>query len=120
LAQIPRDKGREAVQRRLAVLLEPEDPPEAAFGTASWPQTALPDPGQVADLLGGLACGADHAPHIARGVLSQIQFRPPQGRDLGPHRATLAARILGTDCRGAQGLPPDERAELARIAAGED
>jgi uncharacterized protein YjbI with pentapeptide repeats len=120
LAEIPTGARREAARQRLAVLLEPRDLPQAERAAASWPQTIPRAPGRVADLLGGLACGGEHAPHMARSVFAQIELPPPDGRDLGPHRATLAARMLGGDCPGAQALPPYERAELARIAAGQD
>ena len=68
--------------------------------------------------LGDLACDASQAPHLARGVLHQIWFTPPSGRDLGPHRVALAARIASEACPGANGLSEYERARLREIAAG--
>ncbi len=120
LLQIPHGARRNSAQRRLSVLLEPKVWEETEGATGSLTPTDTVNPSRVADLLGRLACGAEHPPHMARGVIAQIGAQPPHGRDLGPHRATLAARMLSPDCPGAQGLRPEERAQLARIAAGQN
>jgi hypothetical protein len=119
LAEIQGGRVRDGAQHRLAVLLAPPpDPPEAVATAAAWRAAPVPDPARIVQRLGDLACDASQAPHLAQGVLWQIWFAPPYGRDLGPHRAALAARIAGDACPGANGLPEWARARLREIAAG--
>jgi uncharacterized protein YjbI with pentapeptide repeats len=126
LASIPeREDRRSQARARFSILLAPNDPPEAELAATSWSQAATPDAARVAHVLGSIACHPDHAPHYARGVFSQMPstsplVRPPYVRDLGPHWATLAARILGNQCPGAQGLTVYARSQIARIAASLD
>ena len=105
--------------RLLAVLTAPQAPDGAEAEGGAWHKHPTPAPEAVANRLGALACGADHAPHIARGVLWQIEI---EGRDdprkLDDQRRHLAARMLSDDCLGARGLDADERTTLTDIAAG--
>lgn len=124
LASMPnetfREPFRENARSRLAILLAraADDPPEVATTRATWEAAPAPDAGRVAAALGDLACAADNAPFVARGVLWQIWSLPPGGRDLREHRASLADRLRKEDCVGARGLSESERARLAAIAAG--
>ncbi|MCA3323339.1 MAG: pentapeptide repeat-containing protein [Roseomonas sp.] len=113
---IPAGSRRDAAQRRLAVLTAVSAPAGAETAQGVWNTRPTPEPEAVAKRLGDLACGTDHAPHIARGILVQIRQEEP--RNLGAHRQTLAARMLGDDCPGARGLTEDERSHLTNIAAG--
>jgi hypothetical protein len=137
---IPAGQPRERAAQRLSVLTAPQAPDDAEAEGDTWDKHPAPAPEAVANRLGALACGADHAPHIARGILPQISSRAePRGilsqifrgispqivsrvetRGLGTQGRTLAERMLGDDCPGAKGLTNDERATLAAIAAGRD
>ncbi len=68
----------------------------------------------VAKRLGDLACDADEAPHVARGIQRQIVGY--NRRELGAERGNLARRMLGPDCAGARGLTEAERAKLSQLA----
>ena len=113
---IPAGRWRDVAQQRLAVLTAEDQPAGAETAQSIWQNHHTPQPAAVAKRLGDLACGTDHAPHIARSILGQIGREQP--RNLGTQRATLAARMLNADCPGAKGMTTDERAELSAIAAG--
>ncbi|MGK7860984.1 pentapeptide repeat-containing protein [Falsiroseomonas sp. E2-1-a4] len=116
VAVIPSGLYRTEAEGRLQVLVDAGEP-EGVITASAWRARTPPDSAQLADRLGSLACEAEWAPHVARGILRQLGDR----RDsLGPGRAELAARIAGPDCAGARGLSDDERADLARIAASQD
>ena len=114
---MPAGEVRERAKRRLSVLTAPQTPNGAEAEGGAWHKHPAPAPEAVANRLGALACGADHAPHIARGILRQIG-RDDDDRKLGEYRRSLAARMLSDDCLGARGLREDERARLTDIAAG--
>ena len=114
---IPAGAHRERAAERLAVLTAPQPPDDAEVEGGTWHRRPAPAPDAVAKRLGALACGADHAPHIARGIFLQIRDRNDP-RELITHRQTLAARMLSDDCAGARGLEADERARLTAIEAG--
>jgi hypothetical protein len=116
---IPAGQRRERAAQQLSVLTAPQAPAGAEAEGGTWHKHPAPAPEAVAKRLGALACGADHAPHIARGILRQIWVRDDP-RKLGTHRQTLAARMLSDDCAGARGLDADERAILTDIAAARD
>jgi uncharacterized protein YjbI with pentapeptide repeats len=105
---------------QLAVLLFPNDPPGAEEARKAWEGHPRPDPAAIVHLLGDLACDTKQAPYVAKGILRQI-LRDPDAldfRDIGPHRVTLAARMVNSEtCPGARGLADDERALLAEIIA---
>jgi hypothetical protein len=111
---IPAGRWRDAAQQRLAVLTANNPPEGAETARGNWDRHPAPQPEAVAKWLGDLACGPDHAPHIALGILGQIWREDP--RNLGTQRQTLAAGMLGDDCPGAKGLDADERALLTSIA----
>jgi len=113
---IPAGQRRDAAQRRLAVLTTENGPAGAETPQGVWNTHPTPQPEAVARRLGDLACGTDHAPHIARGISWQMRREEP--RNLGAQRQTLAARMLGADCLGARGLDARARAALSDIAAG--
>ena len=115
---IPAGSRRDAAQQRFAVLKANNPPEGAETARGNWDRHPAPQPVAVAKLLGDLACGPDHAPHIARRILRQILFEQP--RNLGTQRQTLAARMLSADCPGARGLDADARVTLAAITAGRD
>ena len=126
---IPEGDRRDAARERLAMLTAEDQPAGAETTQGTWRNHPTPLPEAVAKRLGDLACGPDHAPHIARGILRQIrleergnlwQVRREEPRNLGAQRQTLAARMLGDDCPGAKGLDADERARLTSIAAGRE
>jgi hypothetical protein len=101
------------------VLTAPRAPARAEAEGGTWHKqaAAAPAPKAVANRLGRLACRDDDAPHIARGILRQIEDRDDD-RKLGEHRRSLATRMLGDDCLGARGLREFERARLTYIANG--
>ncbi|MFM7420344.1 MAG: hypothetical protein ACKO54_11700, partial [Alphaproteobacteria bacterium] len=111
---IPAGWRRDEAQQSLAVLTIKDEPAGAETARGTWHNHPPPQPEAVAKRLGDLACGARDAPHIARGILRQIERGAP--RNLGAQRQTLAARMLGDDCPGANGLHADERALLTSIA----
>lgn len=113
---IPAGERRDAAQQRLAVLTANDQPAGAETAQGTWRNHPPPQPEAVAQRLGDLACGPDHAPYIARSTLGQIWREEP--RNLGTQRQTLAARILSDDCPGARGLTEDQRGFLTDIAAG--
>lgn len=113
---IPEGDRRDAARERLAVLTANNQPAGAETAQGIWHNHPPPQPEAVAKRLGDLACGPDHAPHIARGILFQIGNVDP--RNLGTQRQTLATRMLGNDCPGARGLTEYERGLLPDIAAG--
>jgi len=115
IKSIPAGWRRDAAQQRLAVLTAGTEPAGAETPQGAWKIRPTPEPEAVAKRLGDLACGTDHAPHIARGILRQIR---EDWRNLGAQRQTLAARMLADDCPGARGLDARERAELSAIAEG--
>ncbi|MCA3350866.1 MAG: pentapeptide repeat-containing protein [Roseomonas sp.] len=112
---IPAGEVRDAARQSLAVLTAYNAPEGAETALGHWDRHPAPQPAAVARRLGDLACGTDHAPHIARGILRQIW---EDWRNLGSHRQTLAARIAGDDCPGARGLTGLQRGLLTDIAAG--
>jgi hypothetical protein len=118
---MPAGQRRERAERRLSVLTAPQAPDGAEAEGGAWHKqaAAAPAPEAVANRLGALACRADHAPHVARRILRQIEGRGDP-RKLGTQRQTLATRMLSDDCLGARGLEADERARLTAIAAGHD
>jgi len=116
---IPAGQLRENAAQRLSVLTAPQAPDDAEAEGGAWAKHPAPAPEAVANRLGALACGADHAPHIARGILRQIRSRDDH-RKLDDQRRHLAARMLSDDCLGARGLGHYERATLTNIAAGRD
>ncbi|MCA3282929.1 MAG: pentapeptide repeat-containing protein [Roseomonas sp.] len=119
LDAIPEGAYRAAAEQRLSVLTAPQPPDDAEAEGGAWHKHPTPAPEDVANRLGALACGANHAPHIARGILRQIG-RDDGDRKLGEYRRSLAARMLSDDCLGARGLGEFERARLTAIAAGHD
>jgi uncharacterized protein YjbI with pentapeptide repeats len=114
---IPAGRRREDAAQRLSLLTAPQPPDGAVAEGGAWDKHPTPAPEAVANRLGALACRADHAPHIARGILRQIEGRDDD-RKLGTQRQTLADRMLSADCQGATGLNERERATLTAIAAG--
>lgn len=118
LAEVPDGPRRSAAYKGLAVLLAPNDPSDAAKTRKIWNTHPQPDPALLAQQLGDLACDAEQAPYVARGILRQISHSDLRG--LGPYRATLAARMANDQvCLGASGLSDDERTLLAKMAAGQ-
>jgi hypothetical protein len=115
---IPEGGRRDAAQQRLAVLTAEDQPAGAETAQGIWRNHPPPQPEAVAKRLGDLACGARHAPHIARRILDHIWLE--QYRNLGTQRQTLAARMLNADCPGAKDLAEDLRSRLRDIAAGRD
>ena len=113
---IPAGQRRDAALQSLAVLTADKAPAGAETEEGAWNTHPTPLPEAVAKGLGDLACGPDHAPHIARGILWQISFE--EARNLGTQRQTLAARMLSADCPGAKDLAEDLRSRLRDIAAG--
>ena len=113
---IPAGQRRDAALQSLAVLTADKAPAGAETEEGAWNTHPTPLPEAVAKGLGDLACGPDHAPHIARGILWQISFE--EARNLGTQRQTLAARMLSADCPGAKDLAEGERSRLRDIAAG--
>ena len=113
---IPAGQRRDAALQSLAVLTADKAPAGAETEEGAWNTHPTPLPEAVAKGLGDLACGPDHAPHIARGILWQISFE--EARNLGTQRQTLAARMLSADCPGAKDLAEDPRSRLRDIAAG--
>lgn len=118
LESIPAHRRGAASERFLALLQE--EMPTPAEAQRFWDRHPTPDPERVTFRLGSLACYAEAAPHVARGLLRQIKELPPFGRTLGNHRAALAERLAGANCPGAHGLTEAERARLIAIAAGRD
>jgi uncharacterized protein YjbI with pentapeptide repeats len=121
LDAIPAGRRREDAAQRLSVLTAPQAPDGAEAEGGAWHKqaAAAPAPEAVANRLGALACRADHAPHVARRILRQIEGRGDP-RKLGTQRQTLATRMLSDDCLGARGLGADDRGLLIRIAAGRE
>ncbi|MCA3360600.1 MAG: pentapeptide repeat-containing protein, partial [Roseomonas sp.] len=113
---IPSGQQRDAALQSLAVLTANNQPAGAETAQGTWRNHPPPQPEAVAKRLGELACGPDHAPHIARGIWWQILREEP--RNLGTQRQTLAERMLGDDCPGARGLTEDQRGLLTAIAEG--
>jgi uncharacterized protein YjbI with pentapeptide repeats len=113
---IPAGRRREDAAQRLSVLTAPQTPDGAEAEDGAWRNHPPPQPEAVAQRLGDLACGADHAPHIARGIERQIWNEEP--RNLGTQRQILAARMLNADCPGAKDLTEILRSRLRDIAAG--
>ena len=111
---IPAGQRRDAARRSLAVLTADKAPEGAEAEEGAWNTHPTPLPEAVAKRLGDLACRPDHAPRIARMILEQIRYG--EIRDLGDHVETIATRMLGVDCPGANGLHADERALLTSIA----
>ena len=116
---IPEGERRDAARERLAVLTAEDQHAGAETAQGTWRNHPPPPPEAVAKRLGDLACGARHAPHIARGIFRQIR-RDDDPRELSTHRQTLADRMLSADCQGATSLNERERATLTDIAAGRD
>ncbi|MFN6251144.1 MAG: pentapeptide repeat-containing protein [Acetobacteraceae bacterium] len=114
IKSIPAGERRDAARRSLAVLTADKAPAGAETEEGGWNTHPTPLPEAVAKRLGDLACRPDHAPRIARMILEQIQYG--EIRDLGDHVETIATRMLGNDCTGANGLRADERALLTSIA----
>ncbi|MCA3311894.1 MAG: pentapeptide repeat-containing protein [Roseomonas sp.] len=113
---IPEGELRDAAQERLAVLTANDQHAGAETAQSIWQNHHTPQPEAVAQRLGELACGPDHAPHIARGIWRQIFREEP--RNLGTQRQTLATRMLSADCPGAKDLAEDLRSRLRDITAG--
>jgi uncharacterized protein YjbI with pentapeptide repeats len=113
---IPDERRRDAAQQRLAVLTANNPPEGAETARDNWDRHPAPQPEAVAQRLGDLACGTDHAPLIARGIWRQIWNEEP--RNLGTQRQILAARMLNADCPGAKDLTEILRSRLRDIAAG--
>ncbi len=109
-------QNRLAVNERFTVLTASEPPEGAEAEEGAWNNHPSPLPEAVAQRLGDLACGPDHAPHIARGILWQIEWE--EYRNLGTQRQTLAARMLSADCPGAKDLTERQLSLLRDIAAG--
>ena len=105
-------------RERLAILTANNQPAGAETAQSTWRNHPPPPPEAVAKRLGDLACGPDHAPHIARGIWRQILREQP--RNLGTQRQTLAARMLSDDCPGAKDLAEDLRSRLRDITAGRE
>lgn len=116
IKSIPAGERRDAARRSLAVLTADKAPAGAETEEGAWNTHPTPLPEAVAKRLGDLACRPDHAPRIARMILEQIRYG--EIRDLGDHVETIATRMLGDDCPGANGLEAFERATLTNIAAG--
>jgi hypothetical protein len=116
---IPAGEHREYAAQKLSVLTAPQAPDDAEAEGGAWHAHPTPAPEAGANRLGALACRADHAPHIARRILWQIEGRDDD-RKLGTQRQTLAHRMLSDDCLGARGLDADERATLTAISEGRD
>ncbi|MFN7308971.1 MAG: pentapeptide repeat-containing protein, partial [Acetobacteraceae bacterium] len=114
IKSIPAGERRDAARRSLAVLTADKAPAGAETEKGAWNTHPTPLSEAVAKRLGDLACRPDHAPRIARMILEQIQYG--EIRDLGDHVETIATRMLGDDCPGANGLRADERALLTSIA----
>jgi hypothetical protein len=115
---IPNGFWRNQARGLLAALTADNAPEGAETARGNWDSHPAPQPEAVAKRLGDLACGTDHAPHIARGILRQIWREEP--RNLGTQRQTLAAHMLSADCPGAKDLTEDQRSRLRDIAAGRD
>jgi uncharacterized protein YjbI with pentapeptide repeats len=115
---IPNGFWRNQARGLLAALTADNAPEGAETARGNWDSHPAPQPEAVAKRLGDLACGTDHAPHIARGILRQIWREEP--RNLGTQRQTLAAHMLSADCPGAKDLTGGERSRLRAIAAGRD
>jgi hypothetical protein len=113
---IPAGQRRDAARQSLAVLTSDKAPEGAEAVEGAWNTHPTPLSEAVAKRLGDLACRPDHAPRIARMILEQIRYG--EIRDLGDHVETIATRMLGDDCPGANGLEAFERARLTAIAAG--
>ncbi|MCA4918162.1 MAG: pentapeptide repeat-containing protein [Roseomonas sp.] len=114
---IPAGELRARAARRLSALTAPQAPDGAEAEGGAWHEHPAPAAEAVANRLGALACRADHAPHIAPGILRQIGSGDDD-RKLGEHRRHIAARMLSDDCPGARGLNEDQRGLLTTIAAG--
>jgi hypothetical protein len=119
---IPAGWRRDAAQQRLAILTANDQPAGAETAQGNWANHPASAPEAVAKRLGDLACGARHAPRIARGISGQIsRVFGEELRNLGTtQRQTLAARMLSDDCPGAKGLTENERALLTAIVEGRD
>jgi uncharacterized protein YjbI with pentapeptide repeats len=113
---IPIGEWRDAARQRLAILTANNQPAGAETAQSIWQNHHTPQPEAVAQRLGELACGPDHAPHIARGILFQIGRE--ELRNLGTQRQTLAARMLSADCPGAKDLAERQLSRLRDIAEG--
>ncbi|MCA3368706.1 MAG: pentapeptide repeat-containing protein [Roseomonas sp.] len=113
---IPEGDLRDAARRSFAILTAEDQPAGAETAQGTWRNHPPSQPEAVAKRLGDLACGPDHAPHIARGILWQISLE--ESRYLGDHRKTLAARMLNADCPGAKDLTERQLSLLRAIAAG--
>ena len=102
------------------VMFEAGDPqPEPfAWGERQWTTERAYDE-DLGKLLGELACGRD----VAEGGLAPraLEGARPQGSEadrLWPR--LFAARVIGTDCPPAEGLPGDMRRRLEELAAQGD
>ena len=113
---IPAGEPQEWARQRLAILTANNQPAGAETAQGTWRNHPPPQPEAVAQRLGDLACGPDHAPYIARSILEQILREQP--RNLGTQRQTLAARMLNADCPGAKDLTEGARSRLRDIAEG--
>jgi uncharacterized protein YjbI with pentapeptide repeats len=120
------DGRRDAVRKRLAVLLDEDDTPEQQETQRRFEAVARtpPEPESLLPLLVAFACSEQGAPFVARGIVAQIWLHgSPRSRSLGPLRQDLARALLPPDstkpaCPGARGLTAAETALLREIAEG--
>jgi hypothetical protein len=105
------------------VMFEAGDPQPEPFewGNRKWATERAYDE-DLAKLLGELACGRDVAEAQTRGLAPRaLEGARPQGSEadrLWPR--LFAARVIGTDCPPAEGLPGDVRRRLEELAAQGD
>jgi uncharacterized protein YjbI with pentapeptide repeats len=102
------------------VMFETGDPkPEPfAWGERKWTTERAYDE-DLGKLLGELACGPDVAEAQIRGLVRRA-FDPARPQESESDRLwprLFAARVIGTDCPAAAGLPQDMRRRLEELAA---
>ena len=104
-------------------MFEAGDPQPEPFewGNRKWATERAYDE-DLAKLLGELACGRDVAEAQTRGLAPRaLEGARAQGSEadrLWPR--LFAARVIGTDCPPAEGLPGDVRRRLEELAAQGD
>ena len=101
-------------------MFEPGDPEPEPFdwGPRKWP-TAPAYGKDLAAFLGDLACAAEAPEEQTRGLARRALATV--GDELGRvWPALFAARVIGTDCPPAKGLPDEMRRQLEQLATQDE
>jgi hypothetical protein len=102
------------------VMFEPGDPEPEPFdwGPRKWPTAPAYDK-DLAAFLGDLACAADVPEAQTRG-LAYRALRTPDAETSRVWPVLFAARVIGTDCPPAKGLPDEMRRQLEQLATQDE